>query len=94
MKRFIILTILLLIVLFSSSVALAEGGFGLNWWTVDGGGSQSNHAGFILIGTIGQPDAGVLMSGGNYTLAGGFWGAGGLSGNGEESFIYLPIIFK
>ena len=29
---------------------------------------------FSLNGTIGQPDAGA-MSGGNFSLAGGFWGA-------------------
>jgi hypothetical protein len=27
----------------------------------------------MLSGTIGQPDAGVVMSGGEYTLSGGFW---------------------
>ena len=30
---------------------------------------------YTVTGTIGQPDAGT-MTGGNYVLAGGFWGAG------------------
>jgi len=42
-------------------------------YTIDGGGETlSVGASFELSGTIGQVDAGVL-SGGDYTLAGGFW---------------------
>jgi hypothetical protein len=42
--------------------------------TIDGGGLMgSTGGGFQLSGTIGQPDAGVLTSGGGLTLAGGFW---------------------
>lgn len=40
----------------------------------DRGGGTSSGGAFALSGTIGQPDAGA-MSGGNYLLAGGFWGA-------------------
>jgi hypothetical protein len=48
----------------------------LNWNTIDGGGATfSTGGGFELGGTIGQPDAGPVpvMSGGSYTLEGGFW---------------------
>jgi hypothetical protein len=38
----------------------------------DGGGGTSTGGVFAVSGTIGQPDAGA-MSGGNYTLQGGFW---------------------
>jgi hypothetical protein len=50
----------------------ARGEFADNWWTIDGGGGTSSGAQFTLNGTTGQPDAGV-MSGGGYTLRGGFW---------------------
>jgi len=47
--------------------------FDLSWHTVDGGGVMRSTGGdFELSGTIGQPDAGA-MSGGNFTLTGGFW---------------------
>ncbi len=47
--------------------------FDLTWHTVDGGGVMRSTGGdFELSGTIGQPDAGV-MSGGDFTLTGGFW---------------------
>jgi hypothetical protein len=48
--------------------------FDLSWWTVDGGGDVWTTGGnFELSGTIGQPDAGVVMTGGGYELVGGFW---------------------
>jgi hypothetical protein len=45
----------------------------IDWWTVDGGGDMwTTGIDFELSGTIGQPDAGE-MSGGTFTLTGGFW---------------------
>ena len=50
------------------------GTFDLFWHTIDGGGATfSTGGGFTLGGSIGQPDAGVVMSGGQFQLAGGFW---------------------
>ncbi len=43
----------------------------LTWYTVDGGGGVSQSAPDALRGVAGQPDAGLLSSGG-YTLRGGF----------------------
>jgi hypothetical protein len=45
----------------------------IDWSTIDGGGGTSTGGVYSVTGTIGQPDAGV-MSGGNYTVQGGFWG--------------------
>jgi hypothetical protein len=47
--------------------------YSIDWSTVDGGGGTSTGGVYSVSGTIGQPDAGA-MSGGNYTLQGGFWG--------------------
>jgi hypothetical protein len=44
----------------------------LDWWTVGGGGTSTGGV-YAVSGTIGLPAAGTL-SGGNYTLQGGFWG--------------------
>jgi hypothetical protein len=51
----------------------AWGQHSIDWSTIDGGGGTSTGGVFTISGTIGQPDAGK-MSGGNFTLAGGFWG--------------------
>jgi hypothetical protein len=47
--------------------------FDLCWNTIDGGGSASTGAAFVLTGTIGQPDAGPVLTGGAFALTGGFW---------------------
>jgi hypothetical protein len=47
--------------------------YSVDWSTVDGGGGRSTGGVYSVSGTIGQPDAG-RMSGGNFTLDGGFWG--------------------
>jgi hypothetical protein len=71
-------------------VGLAQGGYELSWWTVDGGGQMySIGGGYELGGTIGQPDAGVL-TGGGYTLGGGFWRGGSKIAPWYE--VYLPLV--
>jgi hypothetical protein len=47
--------------------------YSIDWFTIDGGGGSSTGGVYSVSGTIGQPDAGH-MSGGNFTLDGGFWG--------------------
>jgi hypothetical protein len=60
-----------LLVMASGPAAMAQP-FTIDWYTIDGGGGTSTGGAFSLSGTIGQPDAGV-MSGGTFTLTGGFW---------------------
>ena len=47
--------------------------FSIEWFTIDGGGGTSTGGVYSVSGTIGQPDAG-RMTGGNYSIDGGFWG--------------------
>jgi hypothetical protein len=54
------------------SSALAQS-YSIDWFTIDGGGGTSTGGVYSVSGTIGQPDAGH-MSGGNFTIDGGFWG--------------------
>jgi hypothetical protein len=68
--------LLLLLVLFTATTVLAQAGFALNWFTVDGGGGGASGGTFTINGTIGQHDAGGTLTGGDYDLAGGFWGGG------------------
>jgi hypothetical protein len=60
---------------FILSLAMTTRGqtYSIDWFTIDGGGGTSSGGAYSLSGTIGQPDAG-RMSGGNFTLEGGFWG--------------------
>jgi hypothetical protein len=52
----------------------------IDWSTIDGGGGHSAGGNFELKGTIGQPDAGMVMAGGDFSLAGGFWPGGDVVG--------------
>ena len=90
------LSVLLAVGLFllATPVVLAQsgGGYDLTWNTVDGGGwTFSSGGAFSVGGTAGQPDAG-LISGGSYTLGGGFWGGGALSN--PEYIVYLPLVLR
>ena len=51
------------------------------WSTIDSGGGTSSGGSFVLSGTIGQPDAGLPMTGGGFTLTGGFWSASAVGGS-------------
>ena len=55
------------------STAVVAQNYSIDWFTIDGGGGTSTGGVYSISGTIGQPDAGH-MSGGNFTLDGGFWG--------------------
>jgi len=73
------LTFLLIFIAFSAA-ALAgnqDGAYDLSWFTIDGGGGTSTAGAFQLDGTIGQPDAGAPLTGGPYSLTGGFWAGSG-----------------
>jgi hypothetical protein len=47
--------------------------YSIDWFKISGGGGTSTGGVYAASGTIGQPDAGGAMSGGNYSLTGGFW---------------------
>jgi hypothetical protein len=47
--------------------------YSIDWYKVAGGGGASTGATYQVSGTIGQPEAGGAMSGGQYSLTGGFW---------------------
>jgi hypothetical protein len=63
----------LLISAFSLQPSAFAQSYSIDWFTIDGGGGTSTGGVYSVSGTIGQPDAG-RMSGGNYTMDGGFWG--------------------
>jgi hypothetical protein len=47
--------------------------YSIDWFKVAGGGGTSTGSVYSISGTIGQPDAGGPMTGGSYSLTGGFW---------------------
>ena len=59
------------------SVLLPAAGFAqsysMDWYKITGGGGAGSGGVFSVSGAMGQPDAGMPMTGGNYSLTGGFW---------------------
>jgi len=67
MKTFLIIPLLL------AAAAIQAQQYSIGWYKIAGGGGTSSGGQYAVSGTIGQPDAGAAMSGGNYSLTGGFW---------------------
>ena len=81
--------VLVVAVLLGSTAIAATQAYDLDWWTVDGGGNTSSGGVYSLSATIGQPDAGSL-SGGDFTLAGGYWSEAVSVPPVRE--LYLPLV--
>lgn len=47
--------------------------YSIDWSKVSGGGGTSTGGVYVVSGTLGQHDAGTPMSGGGFSLTGGFW---------------------
>ena len=62
----------LLFVLLVPVISFAQQ-YSIDWYKIAGGGGTSTGGVYSVSGTIGQHDAGVAMTGGNYSLTGGFW---------------------
>lgn len=63
-----------LLLLWASAVALPAQNYSINWYKIAGGGGTSVGGSYSLSGTVGQQDASLQpMTGGGYSLTGGFW---------------------
>jgi len=69
MKKPLMLNALLLI----AGFGLYAQSYSIDWSKIAGGGGTSSNGQYTVSGTVGQHDAGGPMTGGNYSLTGGFW---------------------
>ena len=64
-------------IIFFISLTVSAMGFAqsysIDWYKIAGGGGTSTGGVYSVSGTIGQPDASGAVTGGNYSLTGGFW---------------------
>jgi hypothetical protein len=72
MKIFSISVLAGLLLVLSPNSSRAQN-YSIDWYKISGGGGTSSNGQFTVSGTIGQHDAGGPMTGGNYSLTGGFW---------------------
>jgi hypothetical protein len=77
-RKVLSFTLALALGLLVTGIVLAQTGDGydLTWWSVDGGGGSASGGGYSLAGTVGQADAALPLTGGDYTLHSGFWAGG------------------
>jgi hypothetical protein len=73
MKKQLAALALLLSVLALASTNVTAQSYTIDWYKIAGGGGTSTGGTYSVSGTIGQPDASGAMSGGNYSITGGFW---------------------
>ena len=59
--------------------------YSIAWYKIAGGGGASSGGNFTLNGTIGQHDAGGPMTGGSFSLVGGFWAVSAVSTPGAPN---------
>ena len=76
------------LVLLLGSSALAQ--FVVNWHTIDGGGGTSTGGVYQVSSTIGQHDAGGLMTSGPYSVTGGFWSLYAVQTPGAPTLTIAP----
>ncbi len=65
-KLFLVLGLLIPTIGFAQS-------YTIDWYKIAGGGGTSTGGTYQVSGTIGQPDASGAMSGGGYSVTGGYW---------------------
>jgi hypothetical protein len=65
-------TLLLAAALLAPAAARSQT-YSIDWYNISGGGGTSTNGQYAISGTIGQHDAGGPMTGGTYSLTGGFW---------------------
>ena len=66
-------TISWVLALVVTAVSAHAQSYSMNWHKIAGGGGQSAGGSYQINGTIGQPEPTGAMSGGNYSMTGGFW---------------------
>ena len=89
----VVMSVVMLVLLVGSQTAHAQsGGVYEVWGNVGAGGTVSGGA-YEIAATIGQPEAGQI-SGGAYTLGGGFWGGGAVVPAVGGYRIYLPVVIR
>jgi hypothetical protein len=90
-QRFLALTVLLTLCLFTGGVLAQSNSYNLTWSTIDGGGALTRIGeGYTVSSSIGQPDAGVLASD-QYSIVGGFWAQGSVNPL-PQARVYLPLV--
>lgn len=83
----------LLLWLVSTPAAISQT-YRIDWYSIDAGGGTSSGGAYAMASTIGQPDATpITLTGGTYSLQGGFWpGIVTATAGGDSPLLALQIV--
>ena len=56
-----------------AAVSVQAQSYSIDWYKIAGGGGTSTGGVYSVSGTIGQADASAPLTGGNFSVTGGFW---------------------
>src|ERR1051325_3515160 len=82
--KFLAATVLAVLFIYTATASAQP--YDVDWHTIDCGGETSTAGQYELSGTIGQPDAGLVMAAGGFELSGGFWTTIDAPGCGSADF--------
>ena len=60
------------VVFLAATIVASAQPYSIDWYKVSGEGGMSSNGHYSVSGTVGQPDASGTMTGGGYSLTGGF----------------------
>jgi hypothetical protein len=66
-------TVIAFLVFVGMALSADAQSYSISWYKIAGGGGTSSNGQYAISGTIGQPDASGAMTGGQYSVTGGFW---------------------
>ena len=93
MKKIITLPLVLAALCLFGAVSRASAQFySIDWFTIAGGGGTSTGGVYSISGTIGQPEAGEPMTGGDFSLTGGFWSLFAVQTPGAPTLAIVPAL--
>jgi hypothetical protein len=72
-------TIFIAMVFALMALRVSAQNYSIDWYKIAGGGGTSSNGQYVVSSTIGQHDAGTVMTTGNYSLTGGFWTFGAVA---------------
>jgi hypothetical protein len=79
-----------IVLLLALAVTAYTQNYSIDWYKVSGGGGTSTGGVYAVSGTIGQHDAGGPLTGGNYSLTGGFWALYAVQTPGAPTLAIAP----
>lgn len=92
-RRFLTYLLIGFLLLGAAAAIAGNSGYGIDWWSISGGSESMSGGPYHLAGSAAEISAGPEMSGGEYTLTGGFWSVQE-EVTAQEFRQYIPLVIR